>query len=295
MSGIEWWKIHHGAPTDLKWLSIADATGSEPMRVWGCFSYACDFASQNEGERGSIARLELRDFASFARIALDEVKRIFAAFVERGMIVGDRIAKFAKRQGLERVEGSTATAAAIRKRRQRERQKSGGEQMSMFLGDAPRIVTPKRDTPRTASVTSTADSEGEKERRSLPSGASPARSPAAPSVINFPGKKRSRADGPTWLSDDWCPDERDCQYAAAKGYDGAWVSDQCERFNNYHGANGSKFLDWHKAWRTWVLRAGDFSGGCGGNRGNRIGGRSRAQSGPITDAINAIRARRNLG
>ncbi len=104
---------------------------------------------------------------------------------------------------------------------------------------------------------------------------------------------RSRANGKSPLPDDWSPDERDCQYAASKGYGETWIAGQSEQFRDHHLKLDTRFADWHAAWRTWVQRAPDFDRGLA--RVNGSGLRPTVRSGPITDAVAAIRAHRNMG
>ena len=67
-----WFRPHHGAGANPKWLAIA---GSSPAFVRATWSMALEHASQRE-DRGSVANFVLLDVASFLRVTLDEVQRI---------------------------------------------------------------------------------------------------------------------------------------------------------------------------------------------------------------------------
>jgi hypothetical protein len=38
-----------------------------------------------------------------------------------------------------------------------------------------------------------------------------------------------------------------------------WLEHETLKFTEYHGARGSKFSDWNRAWKNWVLKAIDFN------------------------------------
>lgn len=48
------------------------------------------------------------------------------------------------------------------------------------------------------------------------------------------------------------------KYAGDRGFAGVNVERMFERFSNHHRAKGSKFADWHAAWRTWVGNQVEF-------------------------------------
>jgi hypothetical protein len=110
MTAITWLKHHHGAASDPKWLAVADMAGSTPANVWSIFSWALEYASER-ADRGSIAGLNPQVIASFYRFATAEVRQVLAALKEIGVLVGDRISNWAKRQG-EHLTGAVAWLGA---------------------------------------------------------------------------------------------------------------------------------------------------------------------------------------
>ena len=49
------------------------------------------------------------------------------------------------------------------------------------------------------------------------------------------------------------------EYAHSKGILPIRVEEVWEHFENYHRAKGSKFVDWARAWYTWVLNDRQFA------------------------------------
>lgn len=115
MSKFDWWRSHHGAPTDPKWLSIARRAGVSPVIVpafaWALF----DHASQ-EDDRGRVDTFDFEAYSDLFQIDEKEVRAIYAAMEARGVIVDGRLANWERRQP-KREDDSTE-----RTRRYRERQ-----------------------------------------------------------------------------------------------------------------------------------------------------------------------------
>ena len=76
--------------------------------------------------------------------------------------------------------------------------------------------------------------------------------------------RRQAAARKSRIAADWQPDQRDCDYAAARGHGGRWIGEQAEAFADWHRAHGGTAADWHAAWRTWVRRAEEFEQRRGG-------------------------------
>jgi hypothetical protein len=165
MTGITWLKHHHGAALDAKWLAVADMAGSTPANVWSIFSGALEYASE-QAERGSIAGLNPQILASFYRIAVDEVRHVLTALKQIGVLVGDRITNWAKRQGTSL--GSPArpvSAGALRTRRWRRNKTADARQGSLDLGQPAAVVTMTQGVTRgvTDPVTSAAERDRDRE------------------------------------------------------------------------------------------------------------------------------------
>lgn len=98
-------------------------------------------------------------------------------------------------------------------------------------------------TPKT-SLSANAPREGD-----APDGAS------APPTKSKPARRKPRviADE-TPIDPDRKPEDRDREFAAERGLTGKTAWHEWEAFVAYHLKNGSLMVDWHGAWRTWVLR-----------------------------------------
>lgn len=116
---MDWFRSHHGAPTDPKWLLIAKRANVRPIHVIGTWWALLDYASQHS-ERGSIDGFDTETFALFAGLDDEHVSRIVTSLRDKGLIVGDQIAQWGKRQ--PKREDETAGA-----RKRRERAKTGGK------------------------------------------------------------------------------------------------------------------------------------------------------------------------
>jgi hypothetical protein len=86
----------------------------------------------------------------------------------------------------------------------------------------------------------------------------------------------NKTKGAHELPDDWMPEPFAHGSESQRIIDG-WppgeAARQSEAFQAHHGAKGSKFKDWQKAWSTWVLNSGKFGNGkairTSGGGGNR--------------------------
>lgn len=94
---MDWFRSHHGAPTDPKWLLIAKRASVRPIHVIGTWWALLDYASQHS-DRGSIDGFDIETFALFAGLEDEHVSRIVTTLRDKGMIEGERIAQWAKRQ-----------------------------------------------------------------------------------------------------------------------------------------------------------------------------------------------------
>lgn len=122
---MDWFRSHHGAPTDPKWLMIArranvtlghaSVTPGHVASVWWAL---LDYASQHES-RGSVTGFDAEELAAFYGYEEEQIDAILAALREKDLITADdRLANWEKRQ-----PAREDTTAAERKRRQRERER----------------------------------------------------------------------------------------------------------------------------------------------------------------------------
>jgi hypothetical protein len=134
---MDWFRSHHGAPTDPKWLLIAKRANVRPIHVIGTWWALLDYASQHS-DRGSIDGFDTETFALFAGLEDEHVSRIVTTLRDKGLIIDGRIAQWAKRQPKREDEG-----AAERQRRHRaEKPKNGGNPPSGGKQGTPDDTTP---------------------------------------------------------------------------------------------------------------------------------------------------------
>ncbi len=100
---MDWFRSHHGAPTDPKWIAIAKRVSAlqsvtcVPGTV-ACFWWALeDHASQNE-DRGSVAGFDVEAFSAFSGFDHETLCNALRAFQDKEMIVNQRIRNWEKRQ-----------------------------------------------------------------------------------------------------------------------------------------------------------------------------------------------------
>jgi hypothetical protein len=265
MSGFPWLKLWNEAPTDPKWLAVAEVAGTSPSVAWHTFSCAMTFSNEQLSrgkQRGSITGFNLQVVAAFCRVTVDEIQRVIQAFRDMRILIGDQIASWKKRQdeklpkprspGAERTARSRAAAAA----------RAAQEELKLEPRATPiKPAEPAVTAPLEAlhpTVTSAADTDSV-----ISEAIASEREPPKAEVVQIDDHRKVRASGSgerkSRISPDWQPDEQDYAYAIGKGYDLGWVAWEAERFRDHHLKNGSRFADWNAAWRTWVQRAADFS------------------------------------
>lgn len=127
---MDWYKRYRGTAFDPKFKAVALSAGSTRCNALAVWDATLEFASEHD-DRGSVVGLNSLVVASGLDLAVDEVNRILAGFVALGMIAADRIAKWAKRQGVAVAAATAApilSAAARRTRRYRQRKAEGARE-----------------------------------------------------------------------------------------------------------------------------------------------------------------------
>lgn len=94
---MDWWRSWHGAPTDPKWLMIADVCLCSPSIVVAVAWQLLDHASQQD-DRGSTLGFNVNTAAWFLRISPETIFSIINAMNGAGIIKNDRLAAWEKRQ-----------------------------------------------------------------------------------------------------------------------------------------------------------------------------------------------------
>jgi hypothetical protein len=98
MSEYPWLKLWNEALEDAKFDAAADMAGSTPAVATVAFLRACAYANEHDRKNGSFAGLNLQVIASRLRVPLAEIKRLFDAYRELGMMIGHKLVNWAKRQ-----------------------------------------------------------------------------------------------------------------------------------------------------------------------------------------------------
>jgi hypothetical protein len=108
----DWFRSHHGAPTDPKWIVIAERSGASRAEVVAVFWALLDHASQCR-DRGSVEGFDVETVSAFLCVSSCFIEKIIDALVQKKVIENGRIASWSFRQ----FEGnSTARVRAYRER-----------------------------------------------------------------------------------------------------------------------------------------------------------------------------------
>lgn len=94
---MDWFRSHHGAPSDPKWLVIARKAKVAPVVVVSTFWMLLDYASQHQ-DRGTVTGFDVEVAAAFLGVEDEEVAAVLAVMEERGMIADGRLKSWEKRQ-----------------------------------------------------------------------------------------------------------------------------------------------------------------------------------------------------
>jgi hypothetical protein len=164
MTETRWYKRFHGTAYDPKFTAAGLEAQSTHCNALGVWDALLETTSDREEDRGSLANVDLRVVAAGLRLALDEVRRIWNAFVSLGMIAGERVAKWANRQGAAaaNLAAKAVKPGTIRQRRLRARRAAAELEPELPGLSVTEGVTPV--TPGvTEGVTSAADRETERD------------------------------------------------------------------------------------------------------------------------------------
>lgn len=115
MTKMHWWRSHHGMPTATKWLVVARKAKSNPGVVSALVWALCDHASQ-ANERGDISTFNVEDYAEWSGFDEVELKRIFDALREKGVIADNRLSDWDESQP-QREDDSRDRVRAFRARK----------------------------------------------------------------------------------------------------------------------------------------------------------------------------------
>lgn len=63
----------------------------------------------------------------------------------------------------------------------------------------------------------------------------------------------------TLVPEDFTPSARSRVWAAEKGYNRLDLALETENFIDYHLGHQTRWIDWDRAWKTWVRRAAQYN------------------------------------
>jgi len=132
-----WGKHHVGMITDDKLVTAADMAGASPLL--GPVVFGALFERTIENGDGTFRGFQPRVLAYKFRVKVQEVERLIAAFVELGIVAGERLVNWAKRQGAAAAAASaaqkmerTVSKATERVRRFRATRREAARQGDLF-------------------------------------------------------------------------------------------------------------------------------------------------------------------
>lgn len=132
---MDWYRWHHGTQQDAKLSMIAKQIGVRRCEMTAVWDEFMDFASRNV-TRGHIVNIDLEVVAFAQEVSIENVRKIYQALEEKGVITNGVLTSWKKRQP-ER-EDPTA-AERQREKRARDKAKKAAQ---LSLGHAPsRTVT----------------------------------------------------------------------------------------------------------------------------------------------------------
>lgn len=231
--GIDWFRWHHGSVTDPKFQLVARKAKARLGDVVTVWAFVLEKASADP-DRGSIGMIDFETLDFLLDAEEGTAARILDAMAARGLIAGNRIAAWEKRQPKRERDDGGATE---RKQRQRERESAESGHVTPD-GDNPSHVTPVDDdgsqSPPCHAMSRQKKPRGEERR-----GEKGERARASPR-----GERLPHAE----LPQDWrtfCQSERpdldpDSVFARFADY-----------WRGIPGAKGRK-SDWLATWRNWV-------------------------------------------
>lgn len=217
---MDWFRSHHGAPTDAKFPMLAKRAGVAVHEVAFVWWALLDFASQND-PRGSVTDFDPEALACFSGLDESKIKAIVGVCREKGMIDQDDMLSAWQRRQPKREDDSSERVRAFRERKKAETQ-----------GNAPVTQCNGR----------TEQSREEQNRQSEGADAPP-RKTESPE----PKKRPSRRCPPDFAVTD------EMRVWASTECPGIDVNHESKAFRDYEFRNSHS--DWLATWRNWMRKA----------------------------------------
>lgn len=112
---MDWFRSHHGAPTDPKWRPVAKRAGIRFGDVAAIVWALLDYASANATERGSIEGFDTETLALTFDYEQQHIEAVIAALHDKHILANSRFVAWEKRQP-KRDDGASERAKAWRER-----------------------------------------------------------------------------------------------------------------------------------------------------------------------------------
>jgi hypothetical protein len=135
---MDWFRSHHGAPSDPKWQLIARKANVPTCAVVSLFWMLLDHASQHS-DRGCIDGFDTEVAAMYLGLDDDQVEAIMQALQSKEIIVQGRLANWEKRQPKREREDDCSTER-VQKHRAQKREAASINETPTLTADT--IVTP---------------------------------------------------------------------------------------------------------------------------------------------------------
>ena len=121
--GERWTKVYENALTDSKYLAIADKTGAPRVLIGATFTELLLYTGTHHPDTGSFEGFDVRVWATWAEVSIELIERVLEGLREFGLLAGNTIANWAKRQGKNIIAAAEkiVSAGALRQRRYRAR------------------------------------------------------------------------------------------------------------------------------------------------------------------------------
>ena len=223
-----WFRSWHGAPTDMKWRTIARRAGVPSGYVTAIVWTLLDRASQ-AGDRGSIAGYDVEEIAVALDFEPEEVEAVIAAMRNKGVLDGDTFTGWAKHQPA-REDGSADRAKAWRERKRAENQQVSEDRTQANAGE--RTKTPREDTDTDTDI------------------------PPENTTCSLPPKGEDKRTPGRALPANWQPTERHFALGKSLGFSDQAISEAADAMRDWADANRNRAVgrkaDWDKTFNNWL-------------------------------------------
>lgn len=143
--GIDWFRWHHGSVTDPKFQLVARKAGARLGDVIAVWAFVLEKSSADL-DRGTVGQLDFETIDFLLGADEGTAVRILDAMTARGLLVGNRIARWDERQPKRERDEAGASTDRVRAYRERKRHETPGNANSSH--EAPDARRERPETPR---------------------------------------------------------------------------------------------------------------------------------------------------